>query len=282
MFENVVVGVRDNQTGRDAVALANQLISTAASITLVHVHVVASKPSPDSAASADAAKRQAGEERLAALASEFSVDAQVSWTEARSVRRGLHEVASSRNADLLVVRATSADELARAFVADDTRDVLEDAPCVVAVAPAGYSADVAGISKIGVAYDGSAGSEQALALARQLAADRDAQLSAFEAVPTPLYIHDPWNAEEEDEERVEEARRRIAALGGVEPAAASGDAVDALAKYSESVDLLVMGGHRYRRAEHLSDGSKSQLLVDSASSPLLVLPAASRVARTAT
>ena len=62
-------------------------------------------------------------------------------------------------------------------------------------------------------------------------------------------------------------------MTGVAADAASGDAADELARYSDSVDVLVMGAHKYRPIDHLSDGSTAQRLVNRASSPLLVLSA---------
>jgi hypothetical protein len=56
----------------------------------------------------------------------------------------------------------------------------------------------------------------------------------------------------EIDEDVEKARRRIAALGDVEPHAEfADDAVEGLRRYPESVDLLVLGAHRYRPPERL-------------------------------
>jgi len=274
MFEEVVVGVGAGDSGRDAVALAKKLVSAQGRITLLHVHVVAPKPAPDSGAVGDAAKRRYARERLSALAADFSVDAQVSSVEASSVRRGLHGFASSRHADLLVVGTSTRDEAAAVPLDDHTREVLEKARCAVAVAPHSYAVEVASISKIGVAYDGSAGSEEALALGRRLAAERGAELSAFEAVRPPLYVHDPWDVERETEEHVEDARRRIGALTGVKPQAGSGEAADELAAYSDAVDLLVIGAHHDRPIDHLLDGSTSQRLVGIVSAPLLVLPQA--------
>jgi len=190
------------------------------------------------------------------------------------VRRGLHGFASSRRADLLVVGTSPPDDSSPVPLRDHVRDVLEDSPCAVAVAPLGYAAHVAAVRRIGVAYDGSNESEQALALGRRLAAERHAELSAFEAVPPPLYIHDPWNVEGETEEQVAQARRRIRMLTGLPAEVESGDAADELARYSDSVDLLVIGAHKYRPIDHLLDGSTSQRLAGRASSPLLVLPSA--------
>jgi len=272
MFEVIVVAIKGEDAGRDALALTRELAPPHGEVTLVHVLVVPDKPAPDSAASRQAAKRRYALERLTALAAEFAIDAQVSCVEAASVRRGLHGCASDRRADLLVVGASNEDVLARAFVGDDARRVLEDAPCAVAVAPVAYATRATAISKVGVAYDGSPESAEALAVAREFAAERHAELSAFEAVRAPLYVHDPWNAEAEIDDRVEEARRQVVALGGLQAQAGCGDRVDELALYGESVDLLVLGSHRYSPLDRLTERTTSQRLADSATRPIVVLP----------
>jgi nucleotide-binding universal stress UspA family protein len=278
MFDNVVAGVLtgilDDQTDRDVIALAQELVSPQGKLTLLHLHLVTAKPARDSGSLTDTAKCQQALQRLAALADELSVDAEVRCVEAHSPRRGLHEFASRRRADLVVVGASRGDENDRTFLGDDTRKVLEDAPCAVAVAPPEFAARADAIKKIGVGFDGSAHSEQAVALARRLAAERRAELSAFEAVPAPVYARDPWNVKGKVEEYVEAARRRVAALGHLEAKAGSGDPVHELARYGQSVDLLVIGGHDYRPIDHLLEQSTAQRLADEVSTPLLVLPAA--------
>jgi nucleotide-binding universal stress UspA family protein len=272
MFRTIVVGVRDVEAGRDAIALAARLRAPEDAVALLHVEVVTGRPAPDSGAVVGATKRLTSLDRLTQLADEFAIEAEVAYIEAPSVRHGLHEFVRSRNADQLVVRASHLDELGRDFVGDDTKAVLEDAPCAVAVAPAGYFARARPITRIGVAYDGSAGSEQALALARKLAAERGAELSAFEAVSAPPYAHDPTNISREWGQRAAAARQRIAGLGGLEPDARTGDPVEELGRYERSVDLLVIGAHKYGPIDQLLGGSTSQQLADDPSVPLLVLP----------
>ena len=61
---------------------------------------------------------------------------------------------------------------------------------------------------------------------------------------------------------------------GLHAEVGSGDGADELARYSDSVELLVVGARKYRPIDHLLDGSTSQRLAGRASSPLLVLPSA--------
>ncbi len=244
-------------------------------MALLHVQVLTGRPAPDSGAVVGAAKRLTALDRLTQLADEFAIEAEVACVEARSVRHGLHEFARRQNADLLVVRASHLDELGRDLIGDDAKDLLDNAPCAVAVAPAGYLARARPITRIGVAYDGSPGSKQALALARTLAAERGAELSAFDAVRAPAYAHDPADVAREWGQPAVAARQRLAALGGLEPDARTGDAVDELARYERSVDLLVIGAHTYGPIDHLLRASVSQQLADDPAAPLLVLPPSS-------
>jgi nucleotide-binding universal stress UspA family protein len=273
MFEQVVVGIRDDQAGRDAIALATKLVASDGAATLLHVQVVSARPAPDSGAVGAAAKYRQAIERLTRLANECAIVARVSCVEAPSPRRGLHEFASRQHADLLVVGASGRDEVGRLLLGDDTREVLVDAPCAVAIAPAGYAFRAAGMGTIGVAYDRSVESERALGLARALAAEHHAQLSAFEAISSPVYERDPADLAGQSSELVEEARRRIAALGDVQADAGVGDAVHELRRYARSVDLLVIGSHKYRPIDRVLEETTSQQLADEPSSPLLVLAA---------
>ena len=264
MFSNVVVGVKELEAGRDALCLARPLTSATGNLTLAHVQVVAPKPAPDSGAAGASAKRQDALERLTALREELRLDAEVVYGEARSVRQGLHDLARARAADLLVIGTSRADEIYRDLVGDDARDLLGDPPCAVAVAPVGYSAHPASVQTIGVAYRRSPGSDPVLAVARTLAADRHAALSAFHAV-SGLHVPDPRHFEESIDDEVAQARDRIGKLG-VEARAEYGDPVAQLGRFGRSVDLLVLGSHRHGPtgtgiAQRLADAPPCPLLV---------------------
>jgi nucleotide-binding universal stress UspA family protein len=279
MFDNVIVGVDGAAEHRDALALARQLVSSDGQLVLAYVQVVMRKPEPDSGAMSLAAERRPVMESLRSLRDESNLDARVLAVEAGSVAAGLDELASRRDADLLVIGASRRDDYERALVRDDTSAVLEKAPCPVAVAPLGYASRPGSLNTIGAAYDGSPGSELALALARELARERGARVSAFEAVAEPVYVRDAWDPQPEIDARVAEARGRIAELGDVEPHAASvepygapaDDEAEALARYGASVDLLVLGPHTDRPVDHVLPGTAAQRLAARAPCPLLVL-----------
>jgi nucleotide-binding universal stress UspA family protein len=164
--------------------------------------------------------------------------------------------------------------LGRVFVGDHTRAALNGAPCAIAVAPAGYRDHFGPIRRIGVGYDGSRESEQALKIARRLAAAHHAELSACTAVTVPLPTIGPGPLPVSDmiEPLLHNARERIAELGGVEPLAGYGPPVEVLASYSTSVDLLVVGSRSYGAIGRLVHGSTSDELARTARSALVVLP----------
>ena len=67
-------------------------------------------------------------------------------------------------------------------------------------------------------------SERALVTARRPADGRDTELSAFQAVPEPIRVRDPWQVA-----AGVETARALAGLGGVGAIAASGDPTKELA-----------------------------------------------------
>jgi nucleotide-binding universal stress UspA family protein len=271
MFENVIVGVNDLQAGRDAVRLAQALAAPESSLTLAHVHVVASKPAADSGSVGSAAKRQEALGLLGALRDELQLDAEVAWGEARGVRQGLHEMARTRTADLLVIGASREDVIYRDLVDDVVYGVLDDPPCAVAVAPVGYRDHRGPWRTIGIAYRGAGDSDRALAVARELAADSHAKLSAFHAV-SGLHIHDPHQFAKSMDDEATLARERIERLGVDEAHAAYGDPVAELRRYEGSVDLLVLGAHERGRIGRQFGRDTAQQIVDEPVCPLLVVP----------
>jgi nucleotide-binding universal stress UspA family protein len=272
MFDNVVVGVDDYEAGRDAIELAKQLVSLNGNLLLVYVEVVMHAPGPDTDPTWQLDDRRHALERLASVRDSAHANAQLLTVQAGSVARGLHE-AVRHHGDLLVIGASRRDEFERTFVGDDTRQVLEDTPAAVAVAPRGYAARVPSLDTIGIGYNGSYASEHALIVASELARERGAELSAFEVVAEPMYASDPVSGQWALDARVEKAEKQLAELGDVKSRVAAGDAAQALGRYAESVDLLVVGSHDYRRRDRFTGGSTAQRLADSLACPLLVLAA---------
>jgi nucleotide-binding universal stress UspA family protein len=279
MFKNIVVGVDGNEGGNDAIALARKLATDYAEITLVHIapvtdihglHLVSDVADEDrDRAMLAAARRKAGIR-----------DARLSRMSATTVGRGLHQAAEFRGADLLVVGSSRRGVIGRVLLGNDTHAALNGAPCAIAIAPASYAQQPQLIREIGVAYNGSVESEHALEVARTLASETGAKLSAFEAIALPALAFPvgPAPLDEMIEDMIEDARTRVASLDGVEPHAAYGNAAEELTIYSASLDLLVVGSRDYGPIGRLVHGSTSHELARSARCPLLVLTRAARAA----
>ena len=278
MFKQIVVGVDETDGGRDAIALAKRLLARDGVLTLAYIFAGDPRVYRGASAAYEASSRERALELLEAAREESGVQANLRWRGSPSVGRGLHELCEVIGADLLVVGSSRRGLLGRVLIGDDTRAALNGAPCAMAIAPANYSRQPVAMREIGVAYNGSPESEHAIAVARELAAECGAKLSAFEAVSLPSYafLGGPMPVDGAPESLVDDARERIAALGGVEPHAAYGLPVEELALYGASLDLLVVASRGYGPIGRLIHGSTSQELARSARCPLLVLTRAVR------
>jgi nucleotide-binding universal stress UspA family protein len=278
MFKQIVVGVDEHEGGRDAIALARRMLAADGELTLAYVYTGDPHVYRSASAAYEASEREHACELLERTTEETGVQAHLRWRGSPSVGRGLHELCEVIGADLLVVGSSRRGLLGRVLIGDDTRAALNGAPCAIAIAPASYSRQPVAMREIGVGYDGSPESEHAVAVARELAAECGAKLSAFEAVSLPTYtfLGGPAPIDDALKGLVDDARKRIAALGGVEPHAAYGLPPEELAVYSASLDLLVVGSRGYGPIGRMIHGSTSQELARSARCPLLVLTRAAR------
>src|SRR6516225_1358561 len=252
MFSNILVGVDGEEGGRDAIALARTLFAEGGELTFGYVLRDAPHGPRGWADPSVPAERGRAAEMLERTRTETGMAAYIRWHAASSVGRGLHELAETIEADLIVVGSTRRGLYGLARLTDDTRAALNGAPC-----------------EIGVGYDGSPESERALAVARVLAAETGAKLSAFEAVSLPAHFVALERARVND--IVRQARERIGMMGDVEPHAAYGDPVVELTIYSASLDLLVIGSRGYGPLGRLLYGATAQHLARRARCPLLVL-----------
>ena len=231
MFKNVIVGVDGREGGRDAAALGKRLCDEDGVLTLAYIYPLEPRAWRGTTPAYDTEQREKAEELLGKARDEMGVDAKLHVLGSPSVGRGLHETAETLGADLLVVGSAGRGVLGRIFVSDDTRAALNGASSAVAITPAGHGPGPSAMREIGVGYDGSPESEYALRVARELAREKHAELSAFEAVSLPAYaLAGPGTPDEDTyDELVERARERVASLEGVSPHAAYGVPAEELA-----------------------------------------------------
>jgi nucleotide-binding universal stress UspA family protein len=264
MFKNVLVGVDGSQNGREAIALASQLIDPDGELTLAHVH------RGEVAEEREDSRKLLEEERVRA-----DVKAEMVSVVSTGAGRGLHKQAEKQGADLLVVGSCSHGAFGRAMLGNDTRAALNGAPCAVAIASVGYSEHLKPIAKVGVGYNGSPESKAALAMAREIAAPAGASLQALEVVSLTVYSYAgivPPAIGESIDTFLQEGQRRLEELPGVEGHAVYGLTGEELAAFGDQVDILVVGSRGYGPVKRLVLGSTSDYLQRHARCPLLVLP----------
>jgi nucleotide-binding universal stress UspA family protein len=279
MFRNIAVAVADRETGADAIELAKRLGSENAHLTLGHVYAGDERLWRGSSADYDEAERTRGAELLDAVRQAAGVEAETRVFGSASVGSGLHQIADSTGADLLVVGSSRRGLIGRVLLGDDTREALNGAPCAIAIAPQGYAQRGAHMSEIGVGYNGSVESQHALDVARALAAEWGVKVSAFETVSLPGYMFASGMVPiaEPLDDLVAQACARLAALG-LEGHAAYGRPSEELALYSASLDLLVVGSRDFGPIGRVVHGSTTHQLARMARCPLLVLTRAARKA----
>jgi nucleotide-binding universal stress UspA family protein len=269
VFANALIGVADADSGRDAAELAKLLVERGGRLQLVHVQPAEQLTWAGLDEAALAADRERALRLLAAVREAARIDAAVRCISAATPGRGLHELAEEEGADLLVVGSSRRGLLGRVLLGDDTSAALSGAPCAVAVATAGF-AERPQLARIGVGYNGSPESEQALGAARQLARRHGATLAALEAVFVALPMRGgSWYLAQE---LVDAANARLAQLEDVEPLVQYGVPSEELAQFSATLDLLVVGSRGYGPLGRLIHGSTSRQLARSARCRLLVLP----------
>jgi nucleotide-binding universal stress UspA family protein len=282
VFANVLVGVDGHFGGHDAAALATRLVAPEGELILAHVYPGDGRlRRQTSTLEYETRQKQRGRELLTEARDQAGMSAELRCVESASAGRGLHELAERMGVDLLVV-GSSRRGMFGTVLGDDTRESLNGAPCAVAVAPAGCATSPGVIQEIGVAYNGSVESEHAVAVARVLAVQYGARLSACEAVSLPVYafVGGPVPIDGAIDDLVAHARQGIEALGGIEPHATYGNAVEELCAYSASLDLLIAGSRSYGPLGRVVHGSTTSQLARAARCPLLVLPRGARVEAT--
>ena len=270
MFQNVVVGVDQQENWRDAVALATELADDDGRLTLAHVFRGDGVQGHGHATRNETYGRRGAIELLEAACAQTGLRARLRVYAADSAGAGLKQIVEQVGGDLLVVGSSRRALMGSALIGDDMKSALNGLPCALAIAPARYGWFYPGrIGNIGVGYDGSPESEAALSLARALAIGRNARLSACQVVTSSAK---PLVGTVAESQALERARQHVAALGDVSPHAAVGEPAEQLSVFGDNLDLRVVGSRGNGPVGRLVHGSTSLKLASIARCPLLVLP----------
>jgi nucleotide-binding universal stress UspA family protein len=196
---------------------------------------------------------------------------------ASSAAQGLHELAETQHASLLVVGRTHRGAVGRHMRGSVARRLLHGAPCPVIVVPENGPPD---LRVLGVAYDASPESENALEFAAELARDVAAKLLLVGVLQPGPYRHPETSPELwrslwlHTSESLEDAAARVRATGlDVSSRMRDGDIADELlAVCAEDADLLVAGSRGFGPVRAAIAGSTSSKLADAARCPVVIVP----------
>jgi nucleotide-binding universal stress UspA family protein len=280
VFNTIVVGVDGREGGRDALRLAG-LLAEAGGGDLIAVRVFPHQHRPALARSP--AVDEERESTQVALDREL---ADMGMTTARahvvgdtSPARALHRMAERERADVLVVGSAHRGAVGRVLGGDVALGSLHGSPCPVAVAPRGMAdRDATPLTRIGVGFDGTPESREALAVAVALAKSARVRLELLCAAtaPIPLFAEAAWadgaivdyrlEAEELISRTLEELD--VEAVGK----AVVGGPVETLVELTHRVDVLVVGSRGWGPIRRILLGSTAARLIREAACPVLVVP----------
>jgi nucleotide-binding universal stress UspA family protein len=254
MRRKIIVGYDGSDGGRDALALGRRLArATGAGMLVANVYRSPGNPDLKRGAQRVLAQAPAGER------------ARVRAVSASSAARGLHDLAEELEAALIVVGSTHRHGVGVVVPGTTAEQVLQGAPCAVAVAPAGYATHAADRpGRVAVGIDGSPGSLVALAGAVVLARALGAQLRVIAAVEDQAL-------REERGARLDEALAAVADDVPAEGVLRDGDPVQVLRDEADC-DLVVLGSRGYGRVRGAFVGSVSARVVRGSASAVLIVP----------
>jgi nucleotide-binding universal stress UspA family protein len=285
MTAPVIVGVDGSERSEDAVVLAADLAEPGRELLLVHVHPYDGFGDLRSRHERAQLLRHASEQtaRTVLATLEPSTSRSMRLVSNRSPAAGLHEVAATVGAPLIVVGSGHRARRGRVSSSSVAESVLADAPSPVAIASRGYGRTDRRLEAIGVGFDDSPESHDALRWAASLARRRHARLVVV-AVHTPLAfgglsttgVGGYRSANEALREQL--VQKTLQALSALAPDVAArhrllhGDAAAQLARFSSELDLLVLGSRGYGALRTVLLGSVSRALVRTSRCPVVVVP----------
>jgi nucleotide-binding universal stress UspA family protein len=255
VFGRIIVGVDRRAGGRDALALAKLLQGAGGGeLVAVYVYTLDRTVSLDEAGAVEAVLHG---ELLAELEDELAgagISARPVVVTDSLPARALKAIAERDGADLIVVGAPHRAGADRVLSGDVAAGTLRGAPCAVAVAPTGFGDGARGLGDIGVGFDDSPESREALRLGARVARAAGAALRVVCVASAAVPEHEA-----------------VAAAEGGTYEVVAGPPAEGLARLSDDLDMLVVGSRAHGPWRRLLLGSTSRRLVREARCPVLIV-----------
>jgi nucleotide-binding universal stress UspA family protein len=285
MSRPIVVGFDGSEHGLDALVLGRALATTLSARLLV---VIAYTPDQWlwAPGTADPMDRDEREQVVARAQAVFSDEDNIEFRTlpSPSAAGALHAEAEREDAQIIVVGSSHRGTIGRMLLGTVAQEVLDAAPCAVAVAPPRLGAQrEIGFSRVGVGFDDTPAAHDALAVAHSFACCAGAELRLLWAAhlttrALPLaatsYVNPDYFEEvrTEVEDRLEKAAAPLREDVSVRAEIVRGQTTDALTAQSERLDLLVLGSRGYGPLARVLLGSVSRRVVSDARCPVLIVP----------
>jgi nucleotide-binding universal stress UspA family protein len=294
MFGKLIAGFDGGPSGRDALALAAMLRrSSEADLLAVGVYPDPLMPFPV-ILGRHATMHEDCERALRAARDELAPRARTHAVPSVSPARALWHAVTNHHADILVLGSSRGTRDGQVRAGRHARQLLHDAPCAVAIAPAGFAKHPGEIRRILVGFDGSPESSEALDLGHGLAAVIHGSLrvlTAIDSVPPVATQVDAMTVPPTEWDAVVEARRAHARelledavphTEGIETEVVEGGAGETLCAASGASDLLIIGSRHWGAFARLVLGGTGEYVVRHARAPVLMVPRRAEMLDTAT
>ncbi len=289
MSSAIVVGFDGSEHAHDALALGELLArALGAELTAACVYVFRPIHREGDAEMEAVVRERALEQAERARAAARGPEPRIRVVRGHSAAAGLHELAASSAADLIVVGSTRHGPLGRVMTRGMPEALMHDAPCAVAVAPRGYAAESGRtLHAVGVGFDGGPESTAALTFADAIARAAGARLEVITVLEPAVERASPHSFDVERRFEHDESLRRVLrrdlehAVADLEnpdavPVEIDGLATDALCERSRQLDLLVLGSRCFGAIRRVLLGSVASAVLRHASSPVVVVPRSGR------
>jgi len=288
LYDTILVGVDEGAQSVDALLLAKMLAEPSrARLIVTHVSPPSRWVREDMREELTSAIAQRAREILAPAARAVAEYQEVEFRTLidECVPRALSNLAEAEKAQLIVVGSTSRAGLDRVTPGSTGSQLLNGVACQVAVAPRGFRLAVfpPRWNAIGVAYDGSADSREALELGTQLARQLNAQLRVIRVIDpaeviTPLaYAYGIPPSEGHMLEIRESVYAEIDEVVSSSPipiksVLLDGPAAKQLIDCSHEVSLLILGSRGFGPTNQVLTGATSSQVLRRAHAPLILVP----------
>jgi nucleotide-binding universal stress UspA family protein len=268
MYRTVIVGFDGSDDSEDALKLGG-LLAKAAGSRLVIVYIHQAQPqfqTRDHDYQREIRDRVQGLFERARAAAPEGVPVETESFASGLPAQGLRQVARAESDALLVLGPTHHGPLGRVVIGSVGEQLLEGAPCSVTVAPRGFrKRDDASFRVIGVAFDGSPESREALRHAHDLGSLVGGEVRALAAKKKR-------NGDTGALEQAVEEVARDASAAPAELSVLSGDPARALSKAAKELDLLLTGSRGHGPVRQAMLGSVSAKIMRNAPCPVLIVP----------